>query len=134
MISLETRRYLVRQVIECIAFMHNVNGLAHLDIKPENFVVNDDYSISLIDFGFIAPKDERINTGEGSTGYMAPEIYDCRKYGDEIKYIAEKADLYALGRLIQAFVIYRNPTFSWSNHPELGNLMVRLLNRDPLRR
>lgn len=49
-LSIELQRYLAKQIVQAIETLHNA-GLAHLDIKPDNFMICDDLSVSLIDFG-----------------------------------------------------------------------------------
>lgn len=44
----------MRKLVECIAELH-ASGIAHLDIKIENFVVCENFIISLIDFGLSGP-------------------------------------------------------------------------------
>ena len=73
--------------------MHNL-GYAHLDIKPDNFIVNDDKSISFIDFGFTNHLHQTIRKIVGTKSYLAPEIQPKRGFE------AEKADIYALGKTI----------------------------------
>lgn len=50
-LSMDLALYLFKQLLLCLSFLHNQNGLAHLDIKPDNLVITDDYKVSLIDFG-----------------------------------------------------------------------------------
>jgi serine/threonine protein kinase len=38
-----------------IYFLHNENELAHLDLKPDNIIIKDDFSFALIDFGQTTP-------------------------------------------------------------------------------
>jgi len=49
--------------------MHNEEGLSHLDIKPDNFVINDDFTISLIDFGHTTKLGASLNVKLGTNGY-----------------------------------------------------------------
>ena len=51
-VSSKLREYLCSQMLKCIHVLHN-SGFAHLDIKPDNFIINDDLSLSLIDFGYV---------------------------------------------------------------------------------
>jgi serine/threonine protein kinase len=40
-----------RQLVEGIAMLHSVGSLVHLDLKPENVMIRDDFTITIIDFG-----------------------------------------------------------------------------------
>lgn len=40
-----------KQIIDASAYLSR-NGVAHLDIKPENYLVDADFSLKLADFGF----------------------------------------------------------------------------------
>ena len=51
----------------------------HLDIKLENVVLNDDFSLSLIDFGTTRNMRDSfytLSTMEGTPEYRAPENYE----------------------------------------------------------
>ena len=54
--------------------MHNVNGLAHLDIKPDNIVINDDFTLGFIDFGHTNCVDAELDIIVGTDSYMPPEV------------------------------------------------------------
>ena len=63
--------------------MHHI-GLAHRDIKLENILIGDDFSLKIADFGFAKPMqgrgDGKIETILGTPGYMAPEIIEDQAY------------------------------------------------------
>jgi len=63
-------------MISAIQACHE-NGFAHLDLKPENLMLDMDYNLKLIDFGFSAPikgyKQEKLM---GTPAYMAPELLE----------------------------------------------------------
>jgi serine/threonine protein kinase len=61
-------------LIELVDFLHNVNGLAHLDIKPDNIIVNDDFSLSFIDFGHTNYVNADLDFRVGTDSYMSPEV------------------------------------------------------------
>lgn len=56
---------LLRQVLCAVAATHEA-GLCHLDIKAENFLVAQDYTLRLCDFGF-AQSTESLNGGRLGT-------------------------------------------------------------------
>jgi hypothetical protein len=65
------------QLIEGLAFLHE-NGIAHLDIKPQNLLVHPDpHRLSIIDFrlsAFTKGKHLTINGFRGTRGHTAPEV------------------------------------------------------------
>ncbi|KAH8596140.1 kinase-like domain-containing protein [Bisporella sp. PMI_857] len=74
------------QIVSGVAFLHN-SGLAHRDLKLDNVVVNEHGIMKIIDFGsatvFRYPFESGIVLAHGIVGsdpYLAPEVYDERKY------------------------------------------------------
>ena len=51
-------------------------GIAHLDIKPHNFIISDGFKVHLIDFSLatVIPVSGYITSHGGSYGYTAPEM------------------------------------------------------------
>lgn len=75
-----------KQILSGVAFLHGM-GLAHRDLKLDNVVVNDRGIMKLIDFGsavvFRYPFENDIVPASGIVGsdpYLAPEVYDEKKY------------------------------------------------------
>ena len=59
-------------------YIHS-KGFAHRDLKPENVLLDKNYDVKIVDFGFACPLEGRDGTGQnmtavGTPGYMAPEI------------------------------------------------------------
>lgn len=50
-LSKNTSLYLCKQVIKALFELHMINKIAHCDVKPDNFIIKDDYTVGLIDFG-----------------------------------------------------------------------------------
>ncbi|KAJ5159981.1 Serine/threonine-protein kinase oca2 [Penicillium canariense] len=75
-----------KQILSGVAYLHGM-GLAHRDLKLDNVVVNDHGIMKLIDFGsavvFRYPFENDIVPASGIVGsdpYLAPEVYDEKKY------------------------------------------------------
>jgi eukaryotic-like serine/threonine-protein kinase len=92
-----------QQVAEALAFVH-VHFYAHLDMKPENILVNDKLDVRIIDFS-IARETKKsflgklLGSGEpkgfvqGTLTYLSPEQIKQADPGS-------KADVYALGLVL----------------------------------
>ncbi|CRG84283.1 hypothetical protein PISL3812_01585 [Talaromyces islandicus] len=75
-----------KQILSGVSYLHAM-GLAHRDLKLDNVVVNEHGIMKLIDFGsavvFRYPfeNDTVLASGiVGSDPYLAPEVYDEKKY------------------------------------------------------
>lgn len=79
---------LVSQAIEALDYVHK-HKIIHLDIKPSNFMMNDD-KLKLLDFGVSSPFGYRAKAITGTGGYLSPEQI-CKDTLDE------RTDIFALG-------------------------------------
>ncbi|CAK7218511.1 Nitrogen permease reactivator protein [Sporothrix curviconia] len=74
------------QILSGVTYLHSM-GLAHRDLKLDNVVVSEHGIMKIIDFGsahvFKYPFESGIVMASGIVGsdpYLAPEVYDERKY------------------------------------------------------
>ena len=71
---------MVNHLLDGMSFLHN-NKIAHLDIKPENIMINFqsdlDIKFTIIDFGFcsVEPFSDYIENTKGTVGYF-PKHFD----------------------------------------------------------
>lgn len=144
---------LVRKLCIPLAFLHG-EGIVHRDLKPENIMVREDGTPLLVDFGlmtrFCAEESREMLTIKqnrtGTVNYRSPEQIRGR-------FVDGRSDLYALGCILYELLvghtpftgIYREQVLQAHLHgipkppshfrpeiqPELDNLVLRLLSKDP---
>ena len=113
-----------------LEFLHEREGVAYRDLKPENLLLDADGHIKLVDFGFAKrlgnskltalasnSQSERVRVdfkkGEtytlcGTPEYLAPEVIQSKGHGTAV-------DWWALGILIYEFVTGYPPF--WNSNP-----------------
>jgi len=98
-------RRVVKGCRDALGHLHR-RGMAHLDIKPSNILVDCRGRVKLGDFGIarIVGPDPELMKADGTSSYMAPErradpsTVDCR------------SDIYSLGLAFYKMFARRNPT------------------------
>ena len=89
-------RFIFLQIWSAVKHIHS-KGLAHLDIKLENILLDEYFNIKISDFGTTEYIDDCfgfISKEWGTKGYMAPEITSTDR---DDNYDAYTADIYSLG-------------------------------------
>ena len=81
-----------RQVCDGVEYLHTKN-IIHRDIKPENILIDHKGDVKLCDFGWSAVNRPSRKTFCGTYEYMAPEIFENKKYN-------HKVDIWSLGILL----------------------------------
>lgn len=100
--SRKARRYM-KQLLTGLKDLHS-QGIAHLDLSPENVLIDKDDNLRICDFGMARRMKRRINTWAyfppepedkpGKDTFRAPEIESNSTFS------GEKADLYAAGLIL----------------------------------
>jgi len=77
-------RFYFKQLLSALHYM-NTQNLAHRDLKLENIMLDSDFNLKVIDFGFCAPLSGRTGSGLlhtqcGTEMYKAPEIFAGEPY------------------------------------------------------
>ena len=95
------------RIFMAVKYLHD-NGIAHLDIKPENVLVGRD-SIKLGDFGS-SLRSTQAQGRYGTAGYQAP-VVEFARFRTSDGYLTQLADLWSLGMLCHV-VIFGCPKLS----------------------
>ncbi|UJR33571.1 hypothetical protein I4U23_021009 [Adineta vaga] len=97
----ETRKY-IRQIVSAVDHMHRARVI-HRDIKLQNFMLDQNNDLVIIDFGLSNCLDEKgfLMTQCGSPAYAAPEIFAHQEYGPAVDIWSIGVNMYAmlLGKL-----------------------------------
>lgn len=116
-----------KQIISGVAYLHGM-GLAHRDLKLDNVVVNEHGIMKLIDFGsavvFRYPFENDIVLASGIVGsdpYLAPEVYDLKKYDPR------PTDIWSLAIIFCCMTLRR---FPWKQ-PRMTDNSFRLFASEP---
>ena len=93
-------RFLSKQIIEGLEVLDR-NEYIHLDIKPQNILIFDNYNLKLTDFSFLTKIDDNNNNVMkvwGTWDYVTPEYYQPHsKLSNDDK---KKQDYFALGAVL----------------------------------
>jgi serine/threonine protein kinase len=97
-----TRCRIIADVAKGLAYLHEEcrQRIAHLDIKPQNILLDDNFRAKLSDFGLAKmidrDKSHVITRMRGTPGYLAPEWLTSQ--------ITEKVDIYSFGVVVMEIV------------------------------
>ncbi|XP_059283841.1 G-type lectin S-receptor-like serine/threonine-protein kinase SD2-5 isoform X2 [Lycium ferocissimum] len=101
----DVRKKIISDVAKGLAYLHEDcnNKIIHLDIKPQNILLDHNFNAKVSDFGLskLVGKDESkiFTTMRGTPGYLAPEwLHEA---------ITEKVDVYSFGVVILEIICGR---------------------------
>ncbi|XP_010242119.1 PREDICTED: G-type lectin S-receptor-like serine/threonine-protein kinase SD2-5 [Nelumbo nucifera] len=101
----KTRRKIIFDIAKGLAYLHEDcrQRILHLDIKPQNILLDDNFNAKVSDFGLskLIDRDqsEVVTTMRGTPGYLAPEWLSSM--------ITEKVDVYSFGVVVMEIVCGR---------------------------
>ena len=145
--SLEEKARVLADVLRGLGYLH-ARGYVHLDLKPSNILVTREGRLKLTDFGLAGIFHRGMSVPMGTLLYLPPEVIQNAP-------VDHRADLYSLGlifyrvftgrfpfsargvREVMQFHLEGTPTppvMLGSLPVELSDLILRMLEKDPLKR
>jgi len=104
-----TSRFYAAEIVLILEFLHEREGVAYRDLKPENLLLDAEGHIKLVDFGFAKRLGNRETyTLCGTPEYLAPEVIQSKGHTTAV-------DWWALGILIYEFLTGYPPF--WNSNP-----------------
>ncbi|MFN0019809.1 MAG: serine/threonine protein kinase [Pirellulaceae bacterium] len=141
---------IIEQSAEALFYLHE-QGWIHRDVKPDNFLVNDDGLVKLIDFAI----SERYKKGIGALFSFGSKVQGTRSYmsPEQIrgKTLDPRADIYSFGCMLFELVAGKLPftgttadelltkhlsapipplgVFNENTSPEFANLVKKMMQK-----
>ncbi|KAL5989738.1 hypothetical protein ACLOJK_010632 [Asimina triloba] len=122
-INWHTRKRIILDIARGLAYLHEEcrQRIVHLDIKPQNILLDDDVNAKVSDFGLsklMARDQSQVHTAmRGTPGYLAPEWQQLR--------ITLKVDVYSFGIVALEIICGRRNLDS--SRSETSTHLLRLL-------
>lgn len=116
---------IISEVCAALEFLHQ-NNFVHRDIKPQNILISETGEVKLIDFnasrsyGGFKKTDTKVL---GTVGYAPPEQQGIAESDD-------KADIYALGVLLNVMLTGRHPSELLAKG-KAGKIVLKCTQIDP---
>ena len=95
------------QILNSVEFIHN-NNFVHCDIKPENILIDNNFKIKLIDFGYsikLKNENEKIFKIKGTKIYSPPEIYYNINNNINKGFDGKFCDIFSLGVVLFVLIM-----------------------------
>uniref|UniRef100_A0A3B0MR61 Protein kinase, putative n=1 Tax=Theileria annulata TaxID=5874 RepID=A0A3B0MR61_THEAN len=122
------------QIFKSLSYI-NSRGIAHRDVKPENFLItvnenanksedieikdNDDITVKLADFGLANSSPRVLKTRAGTPYYVAPEIIKCNGHNC----YSAKCDSWSSGIMLHIFLLGTCPFHDESDVKKLNKVV-----------
>ncbi|KAK1556607.1 hypothetical protein Q3G72_008585 [Acer saccharum] len=99
----QTRKTIILDIAKGLAYLHEEcrQRIVHLDIKPQNILLDINLRAKISDFGLSKLLDrdhsQVVTTMRGTPSYLAPELFSS--------FVTEKADVYSFGIVVIEVVV-----------------------------
>ena len=124
-LSNQETEQIILQIARALAYLHE-KGILHRDIKPQNFKLQADGTVKMLDFGIAknkyTPKLTQLGFVVGTTEYMAPEQFE--------NHVELKSDIWSLAVMTYELVTGYLP-FEAGNTMALRSKIIRGVFTNP---
>lgn len=120
-LSMRKKMMIARDTALGMYWLHK-QGIYHLDLKPANLLVNDNWVVKTADFG-ISQFKGKVNSIGGTPNYMAPEVF----LGVPPEKLDDKTDVYSFGMILWELVTERYP---WQDQLRTVEDFIRVVGRE----
>lgn len=117
------------QILKGVGVLHE-KGVVHRDLTPANILVSSDHVIKIIDFGIARNRNSEGKQDTyilGTVGYASPEQFGFLQTDG-------RADIYALGILLNKMLTGKMPNEELTDNPVLGQIVEKCTRIDPKQR
>ncbi|XP_060194633.1 G-type lectin S-receptor-like serine/threonine-protein kinase SD2-5 [Lycium barbarum] len=120
------RKRIIHDIAKGLAYLHEecMQRIVHLDVKPQNILLDDDFCAKVSDFGLakLVDKDQSqiVTRIRGTPGYLAPEWFTA--------FITEKADVYSFG-VVAMEILCGRKNLDYSHSLESPHLLSLLMKK-----
>lgn len=95
-------RHMLRDAMQGMDYVGRERNMGHYDIKPDNFFVREDGTVTVADFGRATLDHQGVQL-ESTPAYLSPELSTYDSSGNE------KSDIWSLGVMVNEVVKGENP-------------------------
>ncbi|KAM8972145.1 protein kinase C delta type-like [Pelodytes ibericus] len=123
-LPLATTTFIAAEIVCGLQYLHG-KGVVHRDLKPDNILLTGEGHIKICDFGLAASDmngDRRAKGIIGTTGYIAPEMTNFRRYNAAV-------DWWGLGIILYEMATATHP-FSFNGSTNRRVTFPDFISRD----
>ena len=92
-------KFLFKNIALGVQFLHK-NNICHLDLKPENIILDKTFRPIIIDYGFSQKYMDEYEDPLILKGNMGTDEYKCPEMWEKEKFYGHKADIFSLGVIL----------------------------------
>ncbi|KAH9794211.1 Receptor-like serine/threonine-protein kinase [Citrus sinensis] len=126
MLDWQQRKKIILDIAKGLTYLHEDcrQKILHLDIKPQNILLDDNFNAKVADFGLskLIDRDQSqvVTTMRGTPGYLAPEWLSS--------VITEKVDIYSFG-VVMLEILCGRKVFDRSQPEEEDMYLLSIFNK-----